>query len=449
MPENGIMRFSVAEIKSRVSYGGEFGEKSTFEVGDSVGALIYIGNQWSMDESKCLASLWVVNKNKILELKQIKNLAGSPSAEFVDIDANNNDLICRYNQYNPSSKVGDEYLWLKMYSPNEWEQKTYVFCFYYPFVSCNTLNNEYAYACSQFESAANKNADGSYMKPFHHFYGYPNNSRHTGVDYGKFGNGHLNHFKTIYENDNTQRSIQFALYRGYSAEIAGRDEETASEAWQYYSYANYPIFVSANQITSRQVQLSDFMYVRCMTDNNGQPITQTNPNTTINLEFKKKFATIEIISELPLENLYYYRSKEVLDHFQQTDGRWNDGIIMGKSFSLQSDYMQDWNRDGKGDLIMRNYVTKFPCEIYPWEIVPQKRFRVVLPPQELKASLHFEYEGEEKDFTLNDLMKGIYQLEENKIYIIRFNKNFDFLLEIRDWIDGGDNELEEIAKTQN
>lgn len=90
--------------------------------------------------------------------------------------------------------------------------------------------------------------------------------------------------------------------------------------------------------------------------------------------------------------------------------------------------------------------------MYPHQI-GENHYRIILPPQPVPATDDAGFlminDGDSENDRSIPLRKllPVPAIEENKLYIIRIRRADVWSLEIRNWADGEDNDLEEIKRT--
>lgn len=420
-PEPSMIRFSVADVKSRIIYDGEDYEKSAFEPGDTVGCFLRTRTN-NFVPSSFRAYLFVVNSRNFLELRKVYDRrGGATQGTFINIeDANLSDegehYLIRYNQHDPASGVADEYLYLNG------KEQSYGFVFYYPAVSKELLAGDYQQARAKYDGTV----------PFYKLLEFPHASRQ----------------EELPESENPCPFMpNWSFGAGFNATMRTNDaSEWNDDTWSKADPAEYPVFASSCQIDKTKVQNSDFLYAYCLKDNGGNNIT-TNTSGTINVQLEKAFAAIELVCT---------------DGYEATNVTFEGNpIVLGKRFNFKETvkdnysewetppaFLYDWtDRTGA-----RQY-TEFTGRILPWERVEKKRFRVVLPPQTVNEDMviNVTVNGQPHRIYIREVMRknGVtdYKFESNKYYIIRFSpKYIEFI--IRDWLDGPTTELDPI-KPQN
>lgn len=455
----GVIRFTLSDLNSRVSSSGLSGK---FEPGDKIGCIIsnrVVNKEWNgsamvdvvYHNEYYMASCWEVDASgKFIVLKQIKKPYDNDT--WRDIDSENNDFICRLNQLEEYSSSKDEYLYLKKSDIN------YAFLFYYPFVTNEGIESSLQANIAQYQ------ADSS--TPFCELVEYPSCAETDGLLYNSYGN----HSKEKYDllNQYSGSTSDFAFRKIFSAEISDNTQNTTppndnlfrpTSQWHRYSWKDYPVFVSTNQRGDKVYQQNDFMFAIRDLDNSGAPLNNGNQNSTLEVKFYKKHAAIEIEFDFEVSNVRLFYSDE--DQKNALSGRHDfGGFIIGRKFDLSTDKFDWWYTDKSpdynlygNDRVGRYYLQRWPDDMYPHQI-GENHYRIILPPQPVPDTdeagfLVFDDGGEkEQQIPLRKLLP-VPAIEENKLYIIRLRRADVWSLEIRDWADGEDNDLEEIKKEHN
>lgn len=192
------------------------------------------------------------------------------------------------------------------------------------------------------------------------------------------------------------------------------------------NWTDFPLFVNLEQTTKGKVNCSDFMWVGyTMDQKSGNDITMSNANYPVNLEFRKKTATIEVLSDAPITNVLLKTTVPATGD--------PSPISRGCSIDLRTGEM--------GNLQTITSEEEFQL----FDIVESsERFRLLLPAQtNFSATLSFTLN--EKSYSAN--LSNLRVLEEGKLYIIYIASD-DGSIIINDWMDGGYSDLEEILPGQ-
>lgn len=430
----GVIRFSLASLSSRVTSDGLSGK---FEPGDKIGCIIVKYNQWNAQDIQYLAaSAWEVNERRFIELKKLKK---ANSDQWIVPDENDDIITPLYTQ-SGHQNVRHEYIKLK----NEYME--YGFLFYYPFIENEDIRQELLDIVADY--------NGGNTAPIYDRLPFPNCATNATLKFGAYGNEHGQEKYDIGKSGpNYENVITLAERRIFSAEINNVTAEDVT--WPLYGWKEYPVFVSVNQRNACAHQLSDFMCATRFYNDQNQTITSSSTNTTLEVKFHKKHAAIEVINEDSVSDLHlYYSDADKETAWKPSDYTW-DGFLVGRKYDLLTETFSEWfpdkNPDYKRhdyDRIGRNYIQKWPEEIYPYEIEKGHHYRVILPPQPVPTAdntgfLRFtDADGEPQSLPLNKLLR-VSNLEENKLYIIRLRKGF-WTIEIRDWITDRVTDLEEV-----
>lgn len=452
----GVIRFSLASLSSRVTSDGLSGK---FEPGDKIGCIIsnrVIRSEWNGSatvqvtryENYYLATCWEVDASgKFLVLKQIKKT--NDNETWRDIDSNNNDFICRLNQLEEYKSKSDEYLYLKK------SDIDYAFLFYYPFVTNEEIESSLQANISQYQ--ANPST------PFCELVEYPNCAETNGLLYNSYGK----HSKEKYDltNPYSGSTSDFAFRKIFSAEISDYTPQIPPpinnlfkpvSEWHRYSWKEYPVFVSTNQRGNKVYQQNDFMFAVRDVDNSGATLNNGNQNSTLEVKFYKKHAAIEIEFDFDVSNPRLFYSDEDLYIATKTNKYNFGGFIIGRKFDLSADKFDWWYPDKSpefslfgDDRVGRYYLQRWPDDMYPHQI-GENHYRIILPPQPVPDTddagfLKFNDGEADRAIPLKKLLP-IPAIEENKLYIIRLRRADVWSLEIRDWADGEDTDLEEITR---
>lgn len=428
----GVIRFSLASLSSRVSSDGL---TSRFEPGDKIGCIIVKFNEWQPQNSEYwAASAWEVNERRFIELKKLKK---SGSDQWIVPDENDDIITPLYTQ-SGHQNVRHEYIQLK----NEWT--AYGFLFYYPFIENEDIRQELLDIVADY--------NGGNTAPVYDRLSFPNCATNTTLKFGAYGNNHgQEKYDISNSGPNYENVISLAERRIFSAEINNVTNEDVT--WPVYGWNEYPVFASVNQRNASAHQLSDFMCATRFYNDNNQTITSSSTNTTLEVKFRKKHAAIEVISDDTVSDLHlYYSDADEKTAWKSADYTW-DGFLVGRKYNLLTETFSEWFPDKNpvnhnSDRIGRNYIQKWPEEIYPYEIDKGHHYRVILPPQPVPTAdntgfLQFtDADGVAQSLPLSKLIR-VSNLEENKLYIIRLKKGF-WTIEIHDWVTDCVTDLEEV-----
>lgn len=463
----GVIRFSLSDINSRVSSSGLSGK---FEPGDKIGCIIssrgvveQIWNGSGMDEvvrhkEYYMATMWEVDKSgRYIVLKKFKNADNQYAPDepnfniWHDIDQDENEYITRLNLVEGYESASDEYLYLKK------SDIDYAFVFHYPFIYNEELWGNLQESLESYESD-----NGS--KPFYSYIEYPHCAQNEGLKFGHYGNGHGQEKYSI-EHPWWPGVAFYASLRIFAAEMSKASifnfeptGEIPRNKWTHYGWTEYPVFVSTDQRNDKAFERSDFMSALRELDRNGNPLNSNCEQTTLEVKFFKRHAAIEIETDFPVKDVrLYYSEKDYKIAWEGGNYTWG-GFIIGRKYDTSIDkftwMFPDKNPEHdkhQSDRSCINYIQRWPENMYPNQI-GENHYRIILPPQPVPDTdeagfLVFDDGGEkEQQIPLRKLLP-VPAIEENKLYIIRLRRADVWSLEIQDWADGEDNDLEEIKRT--
>lgn len=249
---------------------------------------------------------------------------------------------------------------------------------------------------------------------------------------------------------NNSASIYSNLHRFVTVgPFDSQNVQQSNTSFYHYDWHHYPAFVCLNQNDTqnspdrnndetrgwlRRIMFSNWMWTRAVADTRdaSQPITQTTAVHTYPLVFHKKMGAIEIISQDPLTNVSIDATN--------TNGL-TSGIELNMETGALTNYVHsehDWlnttwqskacvmhNSVGSYVYRPRNWVTKRADNLY--------HQRLILPPQPFQsATMTFTLFGIQHTIAIGQNIKKI---EENKLYIIRLDRQGDPSFIIRNWQD--------------
>lgn len=458
----GVIRFSLASLSSRVTSDGLSGK---FEPGDKIGCIISQRGDISYQDDAGnwiqttgfsdyhLATMWEVDKSgRYIVLKKFKGVDNhyNPSDPnfniWHDIDQEENDYITRLNLVDGYNSASDEFLYLKKSDLN------YVFVFHYPLVLNSELWDNLQQSLDSFDSS----------KPFYSYIEFPHCAQNEGLKFGHYGNGHGQEKYSI-ETPWWPGVGFYASLRIFAAEMSKESifdfepsVSTPSNQWTHYGWNEYPVFVSTDQRNDKAHERSDFMSAVREFDKNGDPLNSNCEQTTLEVKFYKRHAAIEIETDFSVENVRLYYSDTDRDiAWTGGDYKW-DGFIIGRKYDSRvgtfswmfPDKNPDYNKH-QSDRSCINYIQRWPENMYPHQI-GENHYCIILPPQPVPDTddagfLKFNDGEADRAIQLKKLLP-IPAIEENKLYIIRLRRADVWSLEIRDWADGEDTDLEEITR---
>ena len=186
-----------------------------------------------------------------------------------------------------------------------------------------------------------------------------------------------------------------------------------------YLWTTYPCFVNHTQTSKAQMNHSDFLWVR------REGITSAS-SQRVNLQFQKKTATIEVDSDIQLNDIYFVANKA-------------NTLLRGNIINLATGTLtayDDPNPYYETSVQKKNKYFKtdehiIPC--YRNQNIDEgiNYYRIVLPYQPTFAcNLCFTLEG--KPYTI-DLSTNIPSLEEGHLYTIHINQAGETTFDIVDW----------------
>ena len=186
-----------------------------------------------------------------------------------------------------------------------------------------------------------------------------------------------------------------------------------------YLWTAYPSFVNHTQTSKAQINNSDFLWV------SREGITSTS-SQRVNLIFEKKMATIEVDSDIQLNDIYFAANKA-------------NALLRGNIINLATGTLtayDDPNPNYEPSVQKKNKYFKtdehiIPC--YRNQNIDEgiNNYRIVLPYQTTFAcNLCFTLEG--KPYTI-DLSTNIPSLEEGHLYTIHINQAGETTFDIVDW----------------
>lgn len=256
----------------------------------------------------------------------------------------------------------------------------YYFFFYYPCITDALITADYANATEAY------NNDNSI--PFYTLLSYPH--WYTGT------------------TSTTDRS-QYTLC------------ETPANSGQFNAWNSFPCFVNHYQASKKASNYSDFLW--CIPSSNSTGGLNTGSDNTINLRFKKKTATIEVITDIALQDIYFQSPVE-------------RSLLRGKKINLQDGTLSDYTYNqyyGKQQQHMYMETTDLIRPYYTQSSDSKHDYRVMLPAQkDFQCNLYFQLPNETEYHTLI-LNEQLTELKEGGLYVIHINRQGESTLEIVDW----------------
>ena len=255
------LRFAVTPMgaTTRVSYDGV---GSMFDEGETIGCIIATKDANAADGTAytyAANSRWTY-KGGYLVLDAVFTCSWSWNNGGQWEETSNTTLI---KETNPDADDG--------FLTIEDVTKHYAFYFYYPYIGISTLSDDYNQAVSSYQENASV--------PFYQLPQYPN----CDVTNITAPTGDATSYK-----DN------------YLMSAAGSTED--SNGMRMYLWTAYPSFVNHTQTSKAQINNSDFLWV------SREGITSTS-SQRVNLAFEKKMATIEVDSDIQLNDIYFAANK--------------------------------------------------------------------------------------------------------------------------------------------
>lgn len=221
---------------------------------------------------------------------------------------------------------------------------------------------------------------------------------------------------TLKNND-----IQYAFYFFYPVgSTLPTQGEYANNTLSPTYWNGYYASIETNQNTKENLNKSDFLWIKY--DEGVKASDQ--PQKTVSLVFKKKFATIEVDAETPLTNVSFINT---------------NGTLITKKADLKTGNVSGFND-------WRDEQAKYKQDITPYKFdTDGKSYRLSIPPQDI-SGLHLKFTfspyGESQNVDI-DLSEKLQKVEEGKIYYIKINKAGDPSIIILDWEYGKYSILEE------
>lgn len=374
---NSRLCFRVNGATSRIAYDGV---ASTFENGDKIGCVIACRN--GNDYQFLSNSEWHYNNGLLV----------------LDNDGNNGNILSR-----ETSGAEDGFLVVT-------GGGTYYFFFYYPYVTIDLVSADIRAAIRQYKENTSLE--------FYKYLSFP----HCGT------NTDLNFNYISLENE-------WAIPSYYQAfTLCGIPAVDTNTQNLQYNWLSFPCFVNYYQATKAASNYSDFLW--CISRSNNEGGINSNSTNTINLTFEKKTATIDVISDIPLTNIYFQIPQEE----EQT-------MLRGKRINLQTGELSDYtyNANGTTNQEKQMYMAETNV-ICPYNLDEnQQNFRLILPAQSygFRCDMYFQLNNTEELYTIS-LHNHLTALQEGGRYIVHINSRGESTLEIVDW----DNEHFEVLQTE-
>lgn len=371
--------FAVRQADTKMSYDNV---RSDFEAGDTIGCVITVNGTYQAN------SAWHYNAaNGMLILDYIwgtKQNQWYISRISYD-DTTNNMLISRDND----TEGVTGFIGLK-------QEGTYNFYFYYPYIANDLIREDIYQAIDKYTE------DNSTV--FYRELQYPNSATNSNLQYTNQWGGAA----TLTKNDwSSFATVNYTSGEAYTENNAPR-----------YNWQAFPCFVNHTQTSKTQINNSDFLWV------SRTGITSAS-NQTINLVFQKKMATIEVVSDVQLTDVYFQA---------QSAGNLRRGKEINLSNGMLSDYT--YPTAWAATLFQENCCFTTDEQILPYNNsagagADGTNYRLVLPAQDaFLCDLHFTLNGTAHTI---DLSANIGSLAEGTLYIIHINREGETTLEIVDW----------------
>lgn len=353
------LRFHVADIPTtRISYNNN---ASIFENNDAIGCIIATKNGDTY--SYTANSRWHY-MNGYLILDEVFTWGSWDWGQSIYPQNPKNDLIQR-----TTGNGEDGFLTLL-------GNDVYAFYFYYPYVDNDILATDFNNSASDYQSIS-----------------YPN----------------------YIEEGNASVYVQCILLGAVSGQSQnGWYNNSNNYAPYLFAWTECPCFTNHTQMTKRQTNFSDFLWV------SAKNVSQSD-SRTYNLTFQKKTATIAISADEGIEDIYLTPN--------------GDGLIRGKQINLQNGEFTSYKplESWESTPIQRKYMYFDSKErLTPYYNTDGDRYhRITFVPQEsFPCSLHFTSNNEKKTI---DLSTNISSLEEGFLYVIHITQAGETTLEIVDW----------------
>lgn len=216
-------------------------------------------------------------------------------------------------------------------------------------------------------------------------------------------------------------TIKYAFYFFYPVGTSLPSSNESSYDGSYWK--KYSASIETTQSTKVNLNKSDFLWIKY--DNGISASDQ--PQKTVSLVFKKKFATIEVDAETELQNIYFIKD--------------TIGTIITKGANLTTGEQTDltYNVWDPNKPVYMEAITPYKFD------TDGKQYRLSIPPQEING-LHLAFTfspyGESQNVDIN-LSEKLQKVEEGKIYYIKINKTGAPSIIIKDWEYGKYSILEE------
>ena len=372
------LRFAVTPMgaTTRVSYDGV---RSMFDEGETIGCIIATRDANAADGTAydyAANSRWTYRSGYLVLEKVYTNGSWDNNSHT----RGENELTNLIAETNP----GDDDGFLTIQD----ESKEYAFYFYYPYIDDTAIYQDAE------EAAAQYTADNS--TPFYRLISYPNCA-----------------------TTETASTVSTDAIKQWLLMSTVHSSEETWNGTGLYSWKTYPCFANHTQTSKAQMNHSDFLWV------SREGITSAS-SQRVNLVFEKKMATIEVDSDIQLNDIYFAANKA-------------NTLLRGNIINLATGTLtayDDPNPYYETSVQKKNKYFKtdehiIPC--YRNQNIDEgiNYYRLVLPYQTTFAcNLCFTLEG--KSYTI-DLSTNIPSLEEDHLYTIHINQAGETTFDIVDW----------------
>ena len=317
------------------------------------------------------------------------------------------------------------------------DQQTLKFCFYYPYVDGNLLQED----VKRVLDLKTENASTIFYKELR----YPNCATNEGLTFKNQWGGDVNLTK-----DNISDYLSTQILTGTVIDNSSNEGNYWQIPGKKYAWTEYPCFVNHTQgvpsaegkINDIRLQNSDFLWV-------ASPEIESTTKYTVNLIFQKKTATILVYCESKLADIYFTPSG-------------NQRLLRGKKINLSTGELTDYQYSTEYNALTQQKNKYFnedehivPC--YRGSALADKQqyefYRLVLPAQtgcgiDMHILGDFDRDGttdtQEKVIHLSD--DGLTELKEGYLYSIFIASNGSTEIKINDWKYGEIIDIEEVTE---
>ena len=281
---------------------------------------------------------------------------------------------------------------------------TYYFFFYYPYVTLDLVRTDINNAITKY------NEDNS--KTFYQYLTFPHWATNEGL------NANIGYDITLPTNDPTNWVIQsYALYFTLCGTAAATtNTNNAIE----HNWTVFPCFVNHYQGSKTAANYSDFLWCSYVMGVN------STSDDAINLEFQKKTATIEVMSDIELTDIYFRSPEE-------------NSLLRGNKINLQTGELSNYIFNVNGSIQERQMYMGTTDIIRPLRMnTPSStcNYRLMLPAQRgFRCNMYFSLQNDTETLHTIALDDNINELKTGGRYIIHINRRGESTLEIVDWED--------------